>query len=722
MHLGSRHPSLQLKVFGLVAFVVLGLVGGMVAMFPRQRIGLLRSSLENRATTYTHILSSELEPAVAFDDRETARESLDTIKADPDVLGAAVYGDDGSFLAGQGTLSEPTGGPAPKLDPLTMRLENTADELRATAPIVAREGERGVLVIVLSKSSIARGRVEVYRTTAGMAAVALALGLVSAFLIARGISRRLAAITDVARSVAEGDFDRPALRDPSRDEVGQLAIAFDAMKERIRDLLDERYKAAREEHDRLERLVKERTVDLAKRNDAMGLVLDNLSEGILTLAADGVMGIERSRVLDRWFGIPKQRQRFVDYLREVAPDFASRFELGWESVIDDMLPCELALDQLPSRLTVQGRTYLVRVSQVQETEGQSDRAFLVVVTDFTASLLHEQEEAAHRDLAAALRQISTDRAGFSDFVQEAQRQARQVCSKALVDAELRRDLHTLKGNCAMVGLRGISTLCHEMETFIESSGDVPPAASRAALEMRIAHVASAVGEAPNDRLEIDRTDHARLLKALEGGASRGELAAFVRSLELEPAGRQLGRLAQHVRALAERCDKEIEVTVDDGGVRLDPSRFVPFFSSLVHAARNAVVHGIESSDERIDEGKPARGLVALRARVREGSVVVEITDDGRGISWDRLAQQATAKGLRSIDRADLEAALTSGGLSTAAAIDDLAGRGEGVGALRQATESLGGTLVIESSPGRGTSFACSFPIDLAVASPLALVA
>ena len=701
----STRSSLQRKVFGLVALLVLVLVGAIVAVFPRQRIVQLRAGLTSRATSYAHILSTQLEPAIAFDDRETAREALDTLQNDPEVIGAAVFDDLGGLLASHGSIGDAK---PPAMDPDTLRIDTARSDLRIWAPIVSKEGPRGLVLIVFSKAGFAQARRDVYRTTAVLAVASLAVGLVAAWLTARGITRRLARVTGLATSVARGDFDHPPIRDRGRDEVGQLAEAFDIMLQRIKALLGEREEASREVQARLEALVSERTADLASSNDEMSLVLENLAEGVLTIDAAGSLGGEHARIVEAWFGNPPKDARIWQFFESIDSKFASRFELAWESVVEGYLPLELALDQLPSSLETETRCYRVRVEPMRSPER---RRFLVVIIDVTAERAREREAAAHGDLATALERIARDKSGFSEFLEDAKRLMRRISSKDSLDRELLRDLHTLKGNCGLVGLNDLARLCHDIESAIDTLGELPPPAMLDVLGRRLSHLANALGDTKSDALDISPADYSRLLVDLEGNQPRLEILEFARTLiATEPATRHLQRLGAHVEALAERSGKRVAAKLDCEGVRVAREGLAPFWSNLVHVVRNAVSHGIEGAEERERKGKSLEAVVTLRAREIKGRLHIEVEDDGRGISWNDVASRGRARGLPALDHAELVAVLCSSGFSTADSIDESAGRGEGLGALRAEVERLGGTMDIESELGVGARFICSFAL------------
>ena len=151
-------------------------------------------------------------------------------------------------------------------------------------------------------------------------------------------------------------------------------------------------------------------------------------------------------------------------------------------------------------------------------------------------------------------------------------------------------------------------------------------------------------------------------------------------------------------------------------MRLDPVRFAPFWSALVHLVRNAVDHGLESPAERILAGKPAAGALVLRT-LREGDdVVLEVSDDGGGIDWSAVTARARSAGLPCDTPADLEAALFHDGLSTKDGVTELSGRGVGLGAMRGVCRDLGGTLDLTTTRGHGTTWRFRIPAS----SPSAL--
>ena len=136
--------------------------------------------------------------------------------------------------------------------------------------------------------------------------------------------------------------------------------------------------------------------------------------------------------------------------------------------------------------------------------------------------------------------------------------------------------------------------------------------------------------------------------------------------------------------------------IDAGDLRLPRGRYAGFWSALVHVVRNAIDHGIEDAASRASAGKSTRGTVSFRARAENGHVAVEIEDDGAGVDWDALAAKARASGMDASSRDALARAMFASGVSSAARVTDVSGRGVGLAAVKDSVAALGGTVRVES--------------------------
>ena len=258
------------------------------------------------------------------------------------------------------------------------------------------------------------------------------------------------------------------------------------------------------------------------------------------------------------------------------------------------------------------------------------------------------------------------------------------------------------------------SVCHSLEKKLIQPGDRLDAADRAELEevwaALVGRVRKLTGSIAPDRIELARADLQAIHAAIEAGRSHAELLHLLQRVDHEPVAQRLARLAEGARALARRLGKgDLDVAIECDDLRFDRRRWVPFWAAFVHMLRNAVDHGIESSDERVAAGKPPAGRLALRAHQIIGDLVIEISDDGRGVDWEGVRGKAEALGLPTQTEADLVQALIRGGVSTKLTANEISGRGAGVSACAHACAALGGQMSLESVPEKRTTFRFPLP-------------
>lgn len=234
-----------------------------------------------------------------------------------------------------------------------------------------------------------------------------------------------------------------------------------------------------------------------------------------------------------------------------------------------------------------------------------------------------------------------------------------------------------------------------------------------------------VGELVLARNQISRlatgTDDVDLARSAQRlNLIAGELQEGVMKTRMQPIEHLWSKMPRMVRDVAAACHREVQLELSGGDTELDRSLLEAVKDPLTHLVRNAVDHGIESAADRAAAGKPAKGVLALRAYHASGQVVVEVADDGRGIDPDKIGAKAVQKGLRSADQvavmsaADLLQLLFLPGFSTAEVVSNVSGRGVGMDVVRTKIESIGGAVDVESVVGRGTTWRLRIPLTLAI--------
>jgi two-component system, chemotaxis family, sensor kinase CheA len=465
----------------------------------------------------------------------------------------------------------------------------------------------------------------------------------------------------------------------------------------------------------LEKVVQARTAALDTRNRDMRLVLDNVEQGFLTVDRDGMIGPEYSKIVEDWFGVPKEGTRFADYLSDVNGVVAKMFELGWVEVVDGIMPLDVTLDQLPSALVHQHRQFSLAYSPILR-EGELERV-LLVITDQTATVAKERLEAEQREAMVIFDRILRDKTGFVEFFEEANEFVDLVVKDEISEkAVLKRVLHTLKGNSMIFGINTVADVCHAMESAIEEEEAWPSEAHRNLLRDRWVRLRKSLetllGEGHGKRLEIDDTEYSKLLQAVLKGAPHKQLAQMMGDWQLEPTAKRLARLAEQAQGLARRLNKgPLQVNIDAGELRLEPQRWASFWSAFVHVLRNAIDHGLEEAHERQQANKPNTLSLRLSTRCENGQFVLQVEDDGRGIDWGKVAAKAAEIGILTQDQHELEAVLFHDGISTRDEANEFSGRGVGLGAVKAASEERMGRVEVHSAEGKGTRITFRFPED-----------
>lgn len=196
-----------------------------------------------------------------------------------------------------------------------------------------------------------------------------------------------------------------------------------------------------------------------------------------------------------------------------------------------------------------------------------------------------------------------------------------------------------------------------------------------------------------------------------------ELQEAALSIRMIPIAGVFARFPRLVHDLSAQLGKRAELRVEGESTELDRGLVEKLVDPLTHLIRNSLDHGIEAPQAREAAGKPARGTVWLRAAHESGSVVIEVADDGAGLSREKILKRAAEQGLRTDDGMSDAAVwdlIFAPGFSTASAVSDVSGRGVGMDIVRRNVRELGGHVEISSQAGKGTRTLVRLPLTLAI--------
>ncbi len=197
-----------------------------------------------------------------------------------------------------------------------------------------------------------------------------------------------------------------------------------------------------------------------------------------------------------------------------------------------------------------------------------------------------------------------------------------------------------------------------------------------------------------------------------------ELHERVMGIRMLPVGSLFQRYTRTVYDIAQATGKQIGLETNGEETEIDKSMLELLGDPLTHLIRNAADHGIESVEVREAAGKPAEGVISLRAFHRSGRIVIEVSDDGAGIDTDRVRRKAIERGLIGPDAQmsdeQLQMLIFEPGFSTREEVSDLSGRGVGMDVVKRNVQQMNGTVTLVSEKGRGSTVSIELPLTLAI--------
>lgn len=198
-----------------------------------------------------------------------------------------------------------------------------------------------------------------------------------------------------------------------------------------------------------------------------------------------------------------------------------------------------------------------------------------------------------------------------------------------------------------------------------------------------------------------------------------ELQDVVMAIRMIPIASAFHKMNRIVRDMSKTLNKDVELIISGEETEVDKTIIDSLSDPLMHLVRNCMDHGLETTDERIAKGKPAKGKVMLRAYNNGNNVVVTVADDGKGLDREKILNKALDRGLLTgnideiTDRQIYECILLPG-FSTKEAVTEFSGRGVGMDVVKSNLEAIGGTISLDSKPNEGTTFTIKIPLTLAI--------
>jgi two-component system, chemotaxis family, sensor kinase CheA len=373
------------------------------------------------------------------------------------------------------------------------------------------------------------------------------------------------------------------------------------------------------------------------------------------------------------------RQLLVNALASSGEILASRPEVASESMkrLEVILASEKSLDHVTAKCKIPS---IIDRAAVDSLEGPRKK---------TPSFVPTSELPAEATTATAVAD------GSPDLPDSAERDARSNRAPVTVETTLRVDADRIDSVMNLVG-----ELIIGKSMFQQALNEFSKAHPRDAAKIRFADAIAFQARVLND------------------------LQRSVMKIRMVPVEQLFRRFPRMLRDVAKLCDKDVQLAVSGEDTDLDKSLLDALAEPLTHLVRNAVSHGIEKPQERTTAGKASRGTVRLNAYHQGNQMIVEISDDGRGIDVQRVRAKAAEQGIMTAEESARlsEAAILElvfrPGFSTAEEVTEISGRGVGLDVVQSVLHRLKGTIEIDTRLGLGTTFRLKLPLTLAIIKAL----
>ncbi len=595
--------------------------------------------------------------------------------------------------------------------------------------------------------------------------VALFLSRLIAKLLTVPLIAPITQLEHKVKAIAEGDFEstmeaKIELKRPLR-EIESLMDSTNRIMEnmqRYAEQLQQQKTTVEEQNDELEaqndelvrskRQLQEAQRLLTARERSVRSLLDNAKQGFLTFGPELLVDEEYSRECARLYGGPIAGRSFPEML---APDDEEQrlfIERLLRKLFDERDPGrrQVLLPLLPEETKIGATNVQIEYAMIADRSerGETSERCMVMLTDITEKRQLQSRMEQERNTLQTVVKVVVDYNGYSSLARSFSEWCaapfdgdcpESVMKSALFD--LFRAVHTFKGSFAQIGMTRLADRLHHAESLVSawSKRPVPPTAGEvlqglAELRMRDwlqeEHdvLRGVLGDAFFDQDHVLLVDRAKIVEierkmiATLSPADCSVLLPELRKIRYKPFRELIAAYPEYVVGLAERFDKIVKpFDVEGGDFLVDGDAYLPLARSLVHVFRNAVDHGLEAPDVRLENGKPESGAIRCVVSLQDDTIQLSIRDDGRGVDVEKLKRKAVAQGVLTAEESEglsEEAALHLaflGELSSKDEATEWSGRGVGLSSVRYEAERLGGTATVASTPGAGATFTIAVPYD-----------
>ncbi len=534
-----------------------------------------------------------------------------------------------------------------------------------------------------------------------------------------------------------GDVKNVSFADSDYEFVSSVArsLVTTIKSIRMREVIEEQNR-------NLEAKVEERTAELRQKNNDIANMMANMHQGLFTITAGGLIHPEYAAYLEQIFETDRIADRnFADLLfsnTTAGSDAVDQNITGVDAIVgEDEMMYEFNSHCLMTEMVIKmgdGREKILELDwdPIINEAGEVDK-LMVTVRDVTElKALEAEAEGQKRELAIIGEILAVDAAKFKDFLSTAEgflAECRQLIeentSKDLdVIASLFRSMHTVKGNARTYGLSQITDIVHEVESTYD---DLRKKEEVQWDQAQLLHELSGAEDIIGKYAVVFREKLGRDGDVSSGSSLDPELVAtllerihaltqedmssnvkgvvsdtynMLMSLDAKPLDVVISDVISSANSLADQLGKgKPVIEIDNAGILVKSHAHTTLNNIFMHVFRNAMDHGIEGIEERLQKGKPESGKISLNVTTDDNGANLAIRDDGRGIAISRIYKMAIEKGIYKAEdpkpsASEIANLIFSSGFSTAEAVTDVSGRGVGMDAVKGFLEKSGGSIEV----------------------------
>lgn len=627
-------------------------------------------------------------------------------------------------------------GKTPSKDPWFMKLLNTTS-------IIEIKNDNGKelakLEVKLNPEIIFIGYICLVSLCLIVFLITLIISKIGTRMLSTMVVKPLADLDRKMNQLAKGDLDAAmnneiVLKKPVK-EVENLANSSNMIMSRMHDYVNtlavQKLELEAQNFDLMDngRSLETVNLTLAHRNSKLKNILDNVEQGFFTFKRDLMIHSEYSLICEKIFNecicdrklssiIFKDNQNMQKFMNDLLVKIFD--ETGSER--------KKYMPLLPEEINI--NNCVINISYKIVKDEMKEENIMVIITDITEKRLLEKRMDEERKILKMVVKSIINRIEFLDLVKEYEEFASQKHDEVSTNEydQILRQIHTFKGNFSQYDMVNLVPMLNELEDKLYEKGtefSLVDVDNSELLEWLHADIDIIVSYAGSDFMKdgeycyIKKEKLIEIEKKIQQTLSKQEckvILPLIKNLRYKSVKDLLKTYPDYVMKLSERLEKSIklmEITGDE--VLVDTNYYTKLTKSLTHIFRNCIDHGIETEDERLEIGKEQTGNITCEVKELDKSFEIIIADDGRGINVEALEEKVLSEGLYTKSewekmtikqKYDL---IFEQGITTKEEATFISGRGVGMSAVRECVVELGGSLNVDSSPGKGTIFTIVIP-------------